>query len=98
MRLAPKEIEKQSLDWREVDASATYASGAAPNTQDKIVCQNGSTSDVVVLDDLVIPRASALTEEDSRLIKALEAVLEARRTDSSVKTMSVQISDELEWS
>jgi hypothetical protein len=60
----------------------------------------GPGDEVMVLDDVTPLSASwmaSLAEHDLRLVEALLAVLKAKRTDNSIKKISAQISDDLEW-
>lgn len=55
--------------------------------------------EVALLDDLTPPpdsRKSTLSDPDLRLVEALLAVLQARRTDNSIKSIRAQVRNELD--
>jgi hypothetical protein len=97
MQPTPNEIENRSSDRREADASANCIQSVAADMPSETTHLNPSADGIVILDDVVSSSTSVLADNDLRLIKALQAVLEARRIDNSVKNMRAQISDELEW-
>lgn len=93
MRLAANKIEDQVTDrWKTTDSTTSNRSVTAGSYR--------PGDEVVVLDDVTPLSAgwmSTLAEHDLRLIEALLAVLEAKQTDNSIKKISAQIVDELDW-
>jgi hypothetical protein len=58
----------------------------------------GSDDRFLILDDLAPPSSQrSLTTHDLKLLRALQAILEARQADAWIDDMRAQISTELEW-